>query len=355
MFNEPLYNALCAAFSDVVIHGEGTTLTFHEKPTLANKLGKDLRDYKINAKMVEHWGECYAVNCPFCGDTRKRLWVSHAWGGTYEVEGNRVPVSKGLVVCYNERCLNNTDNWVTFCKYIEGSLKPVIVPKESSVVSGGKEAHVEFPSITYRVNGPGADPTVRQYLVDRGYDLDELGNCWDIRSGKIDFYDIPVVVVPVMDSTHCVFWQARYPKGGEIPEFFRDGRRKPKYYLPRGSKKSYLLYNLYNAAQTDYIVLTEGIFDAIRVGRSGVAMFGKDLSSRQLQDLQVLAGRKTVIWIPDKDDPDAYSLAAKRVKAMNNRGLFQGGAHVLDIGDGDPADHTRGDIWASISQLLAKQ
>ncbi len=353
MFNEPLYNALVAAFEDVTITGKGMALTLKRKPTLQGLFGKKLRDYKITKDMIEDGGEYYVVNCPFCGDTRKRLWVCHALGGTYEVDGKRVPIDRNLAVCYNEQCLKDSTNWWKFQGYLKGVGKPTLIPKTGTVAADGRLPEVSFPEVTYMVNAYGADPLITSYLEGRGYNLDELADVWNFRYGHIDIYDAPVVIMPIFHRGECAFWQARYPNDDEIPEFFKNGRRKPKYYLPGGSKKSFVLYNLERAIQTDYIVLTEGIFDVVRVGQSGVCMFGKDLSSRQLQDLQVVAYDKTLIWIPDMDDPQALQIARKRVNSFNKRGLFQGGAKLLELSDGDPADYTREELWAMISQLPA--
>lgn len=353
MFNEPLYNALVAAFGDVVVTGKGMALTLKRKPTLQGLFGQKLKDFKIDNDLIEDGGEYYVVNCPFCGDTRKRLWVCHALGGTYEVDGKHIPITKNLAVCYNEQCLKDTDNWWKFQGYLKGIGKPTLIPQTGTGVSSGALPPVDFPDPTFMVNAQGADPTITSYLTGRGYDLDELANDWNFRYGYIDIYNVPVVIMPVFYRGKCPFWQARYPVNGDIPEFFKNGRRKPKYYLPAGSKKSFVLYNLERAIHTDYVVLTEGIFDVVRVGASGVCMFGKDLSSRQLQDLQVAAFDKTLVWIPDMDDPQALEIAKKRVNAFNKRGLFQGGAKLLELSDGDPADYTREELWALISQLPA--
>lgn len=353
MFNEPLYNALVTAFEDVSIHGEGTALTFKRKPSTAGLFGKKLKDYKISNDIIEDGGEYYVVNCPFCKDTRKRLWICHAMGGTYEVEGKHVPITRNLAVCYNEQCLKDNANWWKFQGYLQGMGKPTLMPKTGTGACNGKLPIVDFPALTYMVNAPGADPIITEYLKGRNYDLDELATDWNFRYGMLDIYDVPVVIMPVFHRGECAFWQARYPKDGEIPEVFKNGRRKPKYYLPAGSKKSFVLYNLERAIRTDHIVLTEGIFDVARVGQSGVCMFGKDLSSRQLQDLQVVAADKTLIWIPDMDDPQALDIAKKRVNAINKRSLFKGGAKVLELKDGDPADYTREELWAMIRQLPA--
>jgi hypothetical protein len=353
--NEELYNTLVEVFGEVIVHTHGQPITLSQLPSMKGRFGANRKDFRITTEMVEDGGEHYSVDCPFCGDTRKRLWLSHAWGSTYEIDGKEIPISRGLICCFNENCTDKGDNFNKFCSYLEGKLRPTVVPKATLNTSGAL-IPVDFPEPTYEVTAVGADPVITRYLLDRKYDLAELNNEWGFRYGKIDFYDVNAVIMPVFDNygRQCAFWQARYPIIGPIPETFRDGRKKPKYYLPAGSKKSLVLYNLYRAMKTDFIVLTEGIFDAVRVGPSGVAMFGKDLSTRQMQDLYASANHTTLVWIPDMDDPDALGIAEDKVSIMNLRNQFAGGAHVLRLEKGDPADHTRSELWASINALTAR-
>src|SRR5205085_9645610 len=54
---------------------------------------------------VDWPGEYYAVSCPYCSDTRQRLWINHRWG-------KYVPELKldnlFLAICFNEDCLKRS-------------------------------------------------------------------------------------------------------------------------------------------------------------------------------------------------------------------------------------------------------
>lgn len=351
VLNEPLYKALVAAYEDVVIVNEDSPMIVSRMPVVDVATGGRLSDMRISSDMVDEGGEYYTINCPFCDDKdvkRHRLWVCHAWGSRIDVNGLHIPVSKGLVHCYNEHCMNNHEYWKKFCQSVEGKWKPDVVT-HSTCSNGPLEVKpVVFPS-TFYVNVPGADPMITNYLTGRGYDLNELAKHWDFRYGKIDFYDVPAVIMPVYFDGKYAFWQARYPVNGEIPEFFHDGRRKPKYYIPAGAKKSLVLYNMDRAIHTDTIVLVEGIFDAVRIGDSGVAMFGKKPSGRQANRLYAMASDKRVVWIPDQDDEEAVEAARTYTERWNMAGAFEGGAHMLTLPDGDPAEYTREEIWRMIN------
>lgn len=349
MLNEALYRQLERVYQNVVIHNEDMHLELNTRPVPRPAMGIHLSDLRVTSTMVEEGGEYYAVNCPFCKDTRQRLWVCHAWGSRVSIEGNPVPVSRGVIHCYNEHCMENTDNWRKFCDSLEGNWKPEIITVSTGLSLNKRYEPVAFPNPTYYVNDPHADPAIRNYLQnDRRYDLNELSAIWEFRYGQIDFYDAPVVIMPVQFDGACRFWQARYPTLGNIPETFRDGRPKPKYYIPAGAGKSLVLYNLERAIETDTIVLVEGIFDAVRIGPSGVAMFGKKPSVRQLAKLRTLASDKDVVWIPDIDDPEAVEAATKGTEMWARAGLFKSSRCLL-LDKGDPADYTREELWRLIN------
>ena len=353
MLNQLLFDQLEAAYMDVTIHDEDHPLTLKVQPSSDFARGHSLSDYRITSNMIARGGEYYAVNCPFCGDCRQRLWVCHAWGSVVNLNGMHIPVSRGIVHCYNEMCLKVSANWNEFCLSLSGDWKPPLVEQTTRPDKAHEITTVPFPASCY-VNDPHADAVVQDYLVDRGYDLDELATQWDFRIGKIDFYDQPAVLMPVCFNNQYAFWQARYPIKGQIPELFRDGRRKPKYYIPAGARKSMLLYNFDRACLTDTIVLVEGIFDAARIGPSGVAMFGKKPSYIQEQLIAMAGADKRVIWIPDQDDQEAIDAAMAYTEMWNLRGVFAGGAHMLTLKEGDPAEFTREELWELIRQSVGR-
>lgn len=78
---------------------------------------------------------------------------------------------------------------------------------------------------------------------------------------------------------------------------------EPKYKLPAGFQKSLELYNLHRVGKSDYVVLVEGFFDAMKVTAAGfpaTALLGCSLSARQEE---LLAKRfKRVALMLDGDD-----------------------------------------------------
>ena len=84
MKNQVLYNALLKAYGEVIVHsqGENIIVTKQVSPSaITRHIGVHLTKHDVTG------GEYYAVCCPFCGDRKNRLWVSHAMGARIEVNG----------------------------------------------------------------------------------------------------------------------------------------------------------------------------------------------------------------------------------------------------------------------------
>lgn len=97
---------------------------------------------------------------------------------------------------------------------------------------------------------------------------------------------------------------------------------KPKTFNPVGGantiNKSDVVFNLNNAKKTGVAVITEGVFDATTVGASGVALFGKTMSVKQLLKL-VQADLEAVYVMLDNDAmKDALKVADQLHKYIDN-------------------------------------
>lgn len=168
------------------------------------------------------------------------------------------------------------------------------------------------------------NPECIMYLQHRGFSL-EIAKLYGMRC--IDKGPYSRVFLPCYMHGELVFWQGR--------AIHKD--MKPKYWQPPESRRSEALFNYDNARDQEYdhVVICEGIFSAIRVGLSAVALFGKSCSPQQLKLLfdmnkshyyialdgdavdNALALMKTfhgrgkrasVIMMPDGHDPDTYSV-----------------------------------------------
>ena len=109
------------------------------------------------------------------------------------------------------------------------------------------------------------------------------------------------------------------PTGGVAPGIpCNHGWRKVLY--PSGSSPSRTLFNAERAtqrAQDGYLIIVEGIFDALRLREHAVALLGSSLSASQARQAQALRPQKvTVCMDGDKEGRAAAQEAAKRLVSM---------------------------------------
>jgi len=226
MKNEALYQALKKVYGYVVIHNEGEGIILKELPAITPITKR--QGLYIGSRNVDYGGEHYAVNCPFCGDTRQRLWLSYAWGAQMEYKGVMLKLSRGLAHCYNEHCLKDEGNRYLFYKSLEGEWRPDIEVTADMEQSYGDWTQFAQPLPPgYRMDDPQVPPYVHSYLWNRGFDPIELGKAWHLQVSVIPFYEQPVIVIPIYQQLRPAFWQARYI-GDNIQEYLADGKPKPK-------------------------------------------------------------------------------------------------------------------------------
>lgn len=350
--NPRLYHALEQMSGQVVIHNEGMAVELRD-PVVSTPATRQQGEKFISSEQVVHGGEYYAINCPFCGDTRQRLYFSHAWNARMQVDGLWVRFSRGLAICYNENCLHDRDNRFLIARTIENAMAMsgghVTIEATHSEGYDRPSSRIELPT-GLLVNETQVPSYVTDYLHSRYLDPDELARKWQVQVAMIPIYNMPALLLPVYHNRELMFWQARYI--GECRETFAgDGKTKPRYFNPSASKKSWNLYNLDLASRSSTVVLVEGIFDVFAVGDPAVAMFGKKPSTAQERMLFALWRHGKLIWIPDRDDPEALGIARERVEEWNLRGFFEQGAHILELPSGDPGDYKRSQLWSWLEKM----
>lgn len=204
------------------------------------------------------------------------------------------------------------------------------------------------------------DSAAAAYLSGRGFDYRELGRDFGFRqctAGRTFAHGVfdttGAVVAPVTFSGGMVGWQARLPYD---PDKLDDeacralgfawntakGKfvRPPKYFTMPGMDKREMLWNFDNARMSDTVVVTEGVFDAARVGRCAVATFGKSVSDVQVGLLQQY-WRHVVLLL----DPDAAKEAARL------RTKFAPTVDVVTVtlsGYKDAGETPRAELWSQI-------
>ena len=145
------------------------------------------------------------------------------------------------------------------------------------------------------------------------------------------------VVVPVFDlEGELASFVARYM--GNPP------RKVPKVLYPKGSRTSQVLFNHDVARRYSTVVVCEGVFDAISVGRNAVAIFGKVASQEQKSQLAVLGQDRRIVVMLDSDaQEEAHDLAEHLAEACSDVRVAK-----IPSGRGDPGDCSRAEVKSAV-------
>jgi hypothetical protein len=295
-------------------------------------------------------GEQYAVCCPFCGDTRQRLYISHMWDTEFVQNNVRYHCSDRLIRCFNEECMTNPEHRTKIINSLREAIGNMVeIPEDdmdtSDVYHGNELANqCLYPADAKDLDDPYTPKGVLTYICERGFDPETLqkewGVQWLVRYGK---FSHPILVIPVLQNNEYWFWQGRLVPinghaAGEVERDPATGKMFPKYYFPHGVKKAWALYNLDKARTHDTIFIVEGVTDAWAIGESAVARFGKSLSSAQVQLLTEQCFGKHVIIVPDMDDPQALDCAKEDAMKLEIQAAFASVKLALPPDNMDPGD-----------------
>lgn len=354
MLNERLYKAIAVAFEQTPrIVNEGEQATVDYPVPVISFLDSAVTPIATNRI---HGGEQYAVCCPFCGDSRFRLYFSYLWAEYLQVGGSLYRCSDSLVRCFNEECQRVPEQK----NYIRNKLGELLQhadrlpsvqvtaaePEDTKQLSN----QVPLPGNLRSITDQLVPEYVRRYWVGfRGYSPDVL----DKYGVRFTYLDYPVragapmcqqmvTIIPVYQGGDYWFYQIRLiPINGD-PElgYERDqlGVELPKYIIPHGSRKNWALYNIDNAQSSKTVYLVEGVSDVWRIGDAAVARFGKTLSRAQIVLLKEKLFNKRLVIVPDMDDPQAYEEALRQQVMLQNSRVFSDVLiSALDSGQ-DPGD-----------------
>lgn len=209
----------------------------------------------------------------------------------------------------------------------------------------------------------GKDHQAVSYVRGRGFDPkyleDEFGVCYCRKGGKYaggTFDTTNTLILPIWRDGALVGWQSRLlynpdkvPEGSEpyLGWKFEDGKyvKPPKYMTMPGYAKRSSLYNIDSARKGEVVVVTEGAFDCMAVGRCGVATFGKGISDEQV-DLIRNIWKVAVLLL----DPDAPAEQAKLASSLGRSILT---VPVALEGYKDAGECPRDELWRQIELAAA--
>ena len=329
--NPVLYQRLKSLFREVrVVHqGEKNRLKYE----------------RVNGKLtvsILYPGEEYNICCPFCGDMRYRLYVNHQWGTFDKKVGKRL---YHFVHCFNDTdCMSKFQVRKEFYRlvYKRGKIKPK--------VNFNNVNTIDLESLTYKlpqmkpiVDLPESSP-VLLYLKLRGYSIDELWELWRVGycEDESDYLAYGRIIAPVMDEGMVVGWQGRVPFDSVAGVGLKEvGIQK---YISQ-VRPRYFAYNLDRAIRLGFVVLVEGVFDAWRVGTSGVALLGHNLSDRIISRLSCASLGKGVhvVWL---GEGDVFYHADVQRNLGKLKASLSTPLRVVCLDQGvDPSNLSREEVW----------
>lgn len=294
-----LYNRLTAMFGEVIIAKQGEAMIAELIPGTTQ--------YNFSQK-----GEYYRVNCPFCKESRQRLWVSHMWG----VPDRHDKAHWWMAHCFNEKCMEDE----AYRKQLISMVYKGVgrEQRRSTFIAKGRRdtgvvGPVDWPGPVTPINQLHPSHPAAIYLRDeRGYDLDLLYHRWQVHfhQGYCANYQQMTdrIVIPVFYNGQMVCWQGRYVGT-------TDWRMTPKYYTRKDSSKSKLLYNYDVARQSPFGALVEGPTDVWALPDISVAMLGDSLSETQAE-LILRVWRALLVIV---DDDDAYYRSEDTFVRLNQK------------------------------------
>lgn len=340
--NDLLYKLLQRRFGTVKISREGEAMRAKYVKTWQG-------DWQLDVQVA---GEYYMVNCPFCRDTKYRLFLNHRWGVRDE-EGH---VNLWLAICYNENCLKTHDRRVQLLEELNLTSADLLARAK---IHKGKEVNVDdikmsWPGPVTRIDRLPKTHHAVQYLKRRHFDVKRLGQFYDVHYCEESFNWLcrDRIIIPIYSRGVLKGFQARFI--GERSSW-SDG--PPKYYTAPGTPRRFLLYNHDNAVKFQTGVVMEGPSDVWSFGPMGMCTMGSTMTDQQIRLLTRGFRRHSAIllWDPDVwERPKERERAEALVRKLEGR-FDKGFASVLLPTGKDPGKLDRQFLREYVGDHAASQ
>jgi len=268
----------------------------------------DLKDY---LGKVWQTSEGWKADCPKCGRQKKLYWNE----------------AKQCGICFHAGCAWSRGVYLKRA-LAHFTTDGLVVPHAPEVVESSKDSEVKLPEEFRLIRDfdRSMSETLYAYLISRGIPISvaKAANIGYCESGRFWGY----LIFPLLnDEGEVVYWQAR-----------RFKNREPKFYNPKASNKSELVYRISSSIRPRRIIVVESIINALTlesVGTAGstciMAILGKTISEKQIQYAMQFEKRLTEIIVAL--DGDARSEAVDIAEKFWSE--WRGAVKVAPIPDGE--------------------
>lgn len=262
----------------------------------------------------------YSFDCPFCGKKKKHavsfeyMWCK-CWSCNYS---NRlikfIMDTERLTFTEVKDIIKMENSYILKAKNINDTVSSVKLPLGYTPILEGEGPHAEL---------------AREYLKKRNFDLkflDKLGIGY-VEDKNSEYYGY--IIIPFKIKNRLTYFISRAYISNKI-----------KYKNPKINEfnlgKGEILWNEDALCTKDKIYIMEGVFSALTVGDSGVALLGKTISSVQVRKILKSHVEEIVLCLDPNCKRESFSIAQYFIEFKKVK--------VLTLLTGDPNDLGKSEI-----------
>lgn len=262
-------------------------------------------------------GEEYHVSCPYCNDTRGRLYINHRWGVKDDTTGTH---NLWLAQCYNEMCLSEYSNQAKLRERVYGNVMigPSQLRAPAVSVSRGKLRQVEPPGVLWpmhKLARKSPNHHAVAYLEDRLIDPSYVGRRYGVSYcvSSDDFRVVGRIVAPAYVKQKLVGWQARFV--GDPPS-----KSIPKWLTATHFRVGSMLYDGDHGLACQTKIVVEGPADVWGFGTGALGAFRNGMTQQQREMLanSFEPGDVVVVML----DPEQNPIEAAKRRVHHIEKLF---------------------------------
>jgi hypothetical protein len=284
-------------------------------------------------RYISSSGEEYRVNCPFCRESRKRLYINHLFG---VIDPLTSSPNLWLARCFNEDCLARDNSLGELLHFELLAGRPLTSASLRRGVVFGR-VNAEWPGVISFVDQLEENHPAVVYLRGRNFDPYVLGRQWSVAFcyDSVLTYVRNRIIIPFFSGGELVGWVARYI-GNDVLYDPITNRKIPKYYNMPGFQRKTFAFNFDIASKYKTMVIVEGVFDALRTGVYAVAALGKSVSYEMRQRIISAArqnGEDTTIVVmldPDQDRREAVLREKHHIARLADQ-FREGWSRVVEV------------------------
>lgn len=305
VLNPALYKRLQRRYGSVRVSNQGESFIAKATHSVTNE----------PRLTISHTGEYYQCCCPFCGDTRYRLYVNHMFGQR-DGHGRHMTF---LAICYNEGCLSRPSNKQRFLEHLEDDGWLAKTGIREGVVVSEEAREVMWPGPCRRIDKLKPSHPAVAYLESRGFDVETLGADFVISYCKESDYFLASnrIIIPILEGGKLKGWQARYI--GELDWKDKTVKKPAKYFsCPNSNFRSRCIYNWESMKQWETGVIVEGPTDVWRGGSMFGCIFGNTITDIQFRKLLAVFRRRKLVLCLDPEEYESKS-TQRRIREFTSR------------------------------------